>query len=301
MATESSDESAVSGPLEAEVWRPASPEELLRRQATPEGTEPSVPAVNIERRQELERMVRNMPAALEPYLELAAIYHRLERFYDAQRVLEKARTHHAENTELLWQLEETQLARALQRLGEVRRLVQSTRAPQARDELERCQVEWAVRRAEVCRARLARDADRPNLWVKLGEAERDLGHLDAALEACARVLDHPEHGAAAALVTAQCHALRGNDLEALAAYRAAGMRRSRTAAPAVRLAAMRGAAALAARRGLVASGLRYAAAWHELAPEDPDALATLRHLESLSSDAAEIHGEEETENATSDR
>ena len=242
-------------PLEGGRWRPVRPEELLRRgepQSTP-SPEPHTARPTLERRQELERYLRDRPADIDSYLELAAIYRNADRAAEATRVLKQALEVEPNHPQVLWQVEEASLARALQQLRDVREVSQRLHSPEALHELERAQTDWANRRAEVCRARLARDPSLTHLRVVLAEALRDLGHHHEAIESLQPALADDEEAPLAYLILGNCLQASGRDLEALAAWRACALRRAVPAPPRIRIAALRAAVDVAQRHGLDAS------------------------------------------------
>ncbi|WP_164104089.1 tetratricopeptide repeat protein [Candidatus Laterigemmans baculatus] len=239
-------------PLEGGRWRPVRPEELLRREEVSEagGSRELPRAPSLERRQELERYLRDRPADIEAYLELAAIYRQAGRSVEATRVLKQALESEPEEPRVLWQLEEASLARALQQLQDVRQVAQRLHTPEADRELERAQTDWACRRVEVCQSRLQRDASQDHLRVVLAEALRDLGRYDEAIEALGPALLVDREAPLAYLILGHCLQAVGRDLEALAAWRAAALRRAVPAPPRIRLNAMQAAADVAERLGL---------------------------------------------------
>ncbi len=245
--------------LEGGVWRPLAPEELLRKgmpqddplNADASSQGPRTPP--LERRQELERFIKDRPADMDAYLELAAIYRQAGRSAEATRVLKTALEVEPAHAEVLWQLEEARLARALQQLRDVREMAARVKTPEADRELERAQTDWACRRVEVCRDRLARDPAAIRLRLVLAEALRDLGEYEAAIEAIAAALEHDSEAPQAYLIQAQCQQTLGRHLEALASYRSAALRRAVPAPAKLRVVAMRAASSIATNLGLVAT------------------------------------------------
>lgn len=239
-------------PLEGGRWRPVRPDELLRRDDSAGAVPAAAPvaAPSLERRQELERYLRGRPADIDAYLELAAIYREAGRTVEATRVLKQALESEPGEPRVLWQLEETSLARALQQLHDVRQVAQRLHTPEAERELERAQTDWACRRAEVCRARLSRDPSLDHLRVVLAEALRDLGRTEEAIEALGPALQVDCEAPLAYLILGHCLQANGKDLEALAAWRAAALRRAVPAPPRIRVAALQAAADVAERLGL---------------------------------------------------
>lgn len=266
-------------PLEGGRWRPVRPEELLRRgdgvssvcSDAPRSTQPT-----LERRQELERYLRDQPADIDSYLELAAIYRNANRATEATRVLKQALKVEPDHPLVLWQLEEASLARALQHLRDVREVAERLHSPEAQQELERAQIDWANRRAEVCRSRLGRDPSLTHLRVVLAEALRDLGQNDEAIEALRPALRDDTEAPLAYLIFGNCLQAAGQDLEALAAWRACALRRAVPAAQRIRVAALRAAIDLAERLGLGASLALYRQSLRQCqsdSGDQPDSLA----------------------------
>lgn len=256
-------------PLEGGRWRPVRPEELLRRGDSVPSTSPQPRAAQptLERRQELERYLRDRPADIDSYLELAAIYRDAGRSNEATRVLKQALEVEPEHPLVLWQMEEALLARALQQLRDVREVAQQLHSPEALHELERAQTDWANRRAEVCRSRLARDPSLIHLRVVLAEALRDLGHYDEAIASLQPALEDDTEAPLAYLILGNCLQASGRDLEALAAWRACALRRAVPAPARIRAAALRAAVDIAERHGLGASLPLYRQALQQCEPE----------------------------------
>jgi tetratricopeptide (TPR) repeat protein len=252
-------------PLEGGRWRPVRPDELLKREATPQNANPDAdkPKVPLERRQELERFIRNRPADMDAYLELAAIYRAQGRSVESTRVLKIANEIEPSHAEVLWQLEESALARALQQLKDVRDVATRVNTAEAHRELERAQTDWACRRADVCRARIARDPKSEHLRVVLAEALRDLGEYREACETLATVLHNDAEAPVAYLILGHCYHALGEELAALSAWRHAALRRAVPAPAKVRLTAMKASMDLAQRLGLLHSLSLYQQAWKQ--------------------------------------
>ncbi len=256
-------------PLEGGRWRPVRPDELLKRDVSQRDASPPVepPKVPLERRQELERFIRNRPADMDAYLELAAIYRSQGRTVESTRVLKIANEIEPSHTEVLWQLEESALARALQQLKDVRDVATRVNTAEAHRELERAQTDWACRRADVCRARIARDPQSEHLRVVLAEALRDLGEYREACEILSTVLDNDAEAPIAYLILGHCYHALGEELAALSAWRHAALRRAVPAPAKVRLTAMKAATELAQRLGLQHSLPLYQHAWKQAEQE----------------------------------
>src|SRR5690606_26175553 len=103
------------------------------------------------------------------YLELAAIHRAEDRPLEAKRVLHQALELNAD-PRVLWHYEEAVLARSLQQLREVAQLAARLNTPEVQRELDRAQSDWANRRLDVCRARLAREPDNHQYRLVMAEA-----------------------------------------------------------------------------------------------------------------------------------
>lgn len=246
-------------PLEGVRWRPLRPEDLFRKEPPPNvdaEEPPNRPAVR-DRRQELEHYVKDRPADIDAYLELAALYREAGRSVEAVRVLKMALQVEPQHTEVLWQLEEASLARSLQQWKDVREVTAKLKTAEAQYELERAHTDWAHRRIEVCRARLGRNPHQGSLWLILAQALRDLEKNDEAVEALQPILGDEELACQAYCLLGNCQVALGNDLAALSAFRHAALRREVPAPADIRAAAMKGAITITQRLGLPQSQSLY--------------------------------------------
>lgn len=204
--------------------------------ATPEAEKRTVP---LQRRQELEQLLRTNPTNLDAFTELAAIYRAEERHVDARRILRQALEVFPGHGELQYQYEEAVLARSLQQLREVNDLATRLDTPETDRELDRSTMDWAMRRMEVCQARLDRDPSALHLYVQLAEARFDADQFEEAIQTAAPVLHHDDYAPAAHLLVGRSHLALGNELEALKSLRACAMRRAVAAPLAIRIVALR--------------------------------------------------------------
>jgi len=233
------------------------PDELLRRNVTDTATEPAPPKVNLQRQQELERYLKPKPADVEAYLELAEIYRRAVRPIEARRTLKKGLEIHPDEPQLIWQLEEANLAQSIYQLREVTELARRLGTGEAQRELERAIIDWAARRVEVCEARLKRDPANLQLRVLLSEALKDMGRFEEAIEEADVASESDALAPTAHLIRGQCFQALNEMRKALQAYRAAAFRRAVPAPPRIRCLAMRAAMELAETLGLPQSYARY--------------------------------------------
>ncbi len=209
------------------------------------------------RRQILEKQIREHALDIELYLELAAIHRAEDRPLEARRLLQQALQLNKNDLRVLWEFEEATLARSLQQFREVSDLAARLHTAEVDRELQRAQLDWANRRIEVCRARLERDPTKVNLRLVIAEALYDLGMFKEAAEELQPCLDIDALSPQAYLIRGKCLVDLGNELAALSAFRAVAMRRAVVAPPRIRAAAMRAAVEIAERLHLTLSVERY--------------------------------------------
>lgn len=209
------------------------------------------------RRQELERHLQDHPADLSACVELASLYRQENRPADAVRVLRKASAFHSDDHDFLWAYEEALLARSLQQLQEVGALATRLKTVEVEEEKQRCEVDWARCRVDVCRARLRRDAGNQHHRLTLVHALKELERFDDAIREAETAAKDVRLAPAAHLLRAQCLEATGKRFESLPAYRAAAMRRCTPAPARIRVRAMRAALNIAETLGLDLSAQRY--------------------------------------------
>jgi len=213
--------------------------------------------VVLQRRQQLEQHLRSSPTDLDAYFELARIYRLEDRPLEARRILAQALQTFPDHQALLWELEEATLARSLQQYREVSEIARRLQTPEAERELQRSRSDWALRRIEVCRARLDRDPSLSHLRIVLAEAFIDAGRYEEAIEAVGPALEIDEQSCHGHLLVAKCLIAQGEDERALPHLRAASMRRAVVAPPRTKLAALRLLCDAAERLGLPETLPRY--------------------------------------------
>ncbi|MEM9828605.1 MAG: tetratricopeptide repeat protein [Planctomycetota bacterium] len=228
--------------------------------ASPGGSTRPDPARIVQRQQSLEHHLRGNPTDLDAFRELAAIYRDQDRPIEARRVLKQALEVFPEDADLLWEYEESVLARSLQLFREVRDLASRLQTPETDRELRRATQDWAMRRIEVCRARLTREPTKVHLNVQLGEAHYDAEEYTQAIEVLSRVVDQHAWAPAAYLMIGKCHAALGHDAEAMAALRACALRRAVPAPPRIRSIALQLLVDNAERLGIPKTAEHYRAA-----------------------------------------
>jgi tetratricopeptide (TPR) repeat protein len=188
--------------------------------------EQEVPAMVLQRRQQLEQQIRTNPTDREPFLELGAIYREEQRPIEAKRVLSQAIELFPEDADLKWEFEEATLARSLQQLREVTELAGRIDTAETDRELARCQRDWACRRIETCQARLDRDPHLHYIRVALGEAMLDADMTEQAIEELEPLLSLDDFSPPAFLLRGKCFLAMKRELDAMADFRACAMRRS---------------------------------------------------------------------------
>jgi|TARA_R110002072_G_scaffold37010_2_gene108607 tetratricopeptide (TPR) repeat protein len=205
------------------------------------------------RRQQLEHHLKTCPTDRDSYLELATIYREENRPLQAAKILRQAHETFPDDSSLLWELEEAQLARSVQQLVEVRDLATRLGNSSADHELERATADWGNCRLKVCRARLNRDPSLTYLRMVLGEALYDLERYDEAIDELEPLLDSETHSPGAYLLTGRCQLLLSQDMAAMKSLRQASIRRAVIGPAKTRSAALKLLIDLADRHGLSAS------------------------------------------------
>lgn len=223
----------------------------------------------VKRRQQLEHHLRNNPIDRDAFLELALLYRNDDKPGEAGRVLKRGLEVFPDDPKMQWDAEEAVLARSLQILREASELAKRFATPAAEHERGRAATDWAQRRIEVCRSRLARDPSLVQLNVILGEAYYDVEKYADAIEVLNRVTDHPRFSPVAYLLIGKCEAARGRFLESMSAFRGASMRRAIVAPPAVRTQALTALIETADRLGTPATKAIYESALASIRQTDP--------------------------------
>jgi len=218
--------------------------------------EPSA-KVPLLRRQQLEQKLREHALDIDLYLELAAIHRSEDRPLEARRLLQQALQLSKDDPRVLWEFEEATLARSLQQFREVSDLASRLNTSEVDREVKRSQTDWANRRLDVCRARLARDPSKHPLRLVVAEALFDLELYGEAIEELQPCFEMDSLSASANMILGKSLVCQGDEIAALSAFRAVGLRRTVTTPPRLRLAAMRQALEIAQRHHLKLSVERY--------------------------------------------
>ena len=260
----SDEQSPGLSPMDGGPWRPVRPDELLRRNPGAEATssldesaELPDTKVRLERRQELEHHLKQSPTDRDAYLELGRIYRAEDRPADARRILQQAIEIFPDEESILWECEEAILARSLQQLRNVTELAENLDTAETEHELQRSKADWAARRIEVCRARLARMPEKLNLRVSLADAMYDAGDFQDALSELDPVLNDDELAPSAYLLRGRCLLELGKDVDAMKALRASALRRAVVAPLSIRVQALRLLCQAAERLGVLLTLEKY--------------------------------------------
>tara|TARA_R110002049_G_scaffold27321_2_gene94137 strand:+ start:297789 stop:298601 length:813 start_codon:yes stop_codon:yes gene_type:complete len=216
-----------------------------------------------QRRQELEHLLKTNPTDRNAYLELAAIYRCESRPLEAKRVLDQAHDLFPDDLTILWELEEATLARSLQQYRGFSDLAKRLETAEAEREVQRSASDWALRRIEVCHARLQRDPALRHLHLARAEAFMDVDRFEEAIEEIQPVLNSDEHSPQAHLILGRALLATGKDAPAMAALRAASLRRAVVAPVRVRVAALRLLCETAERLGVELTLARYRESLHQ--------------------------------------
>jgi len=238
------------------------------------------------RRQQLEQKLREHACDVELYLELAAIHRNEDRPLEAKRVLHEALQVSKDDARVLWQYEEAVLARSMQQLREVSDLAARLNTPEVQRELHRSQTDWANRRLDVCRARLKRDPDKHAFRMIVAEALIDLEMYAEAAEELLPCFEVDSLAPQARLLQGKCLSATGDLLGALAAYRAAALRRTVVAPAKIRVAALAAATDIARQLALPQSVQRYS---HALQTAEQDHAAEKQATDKRTDKATRTH------------
>ncbi|WP_168566455.1 tetratricopeptide repeat protein [Crateriforma spongiae] len=225
------------------------------------------PKVQLERRQQLERAIRENHGNVDQFLELGRLYRDEHRPLEAKRVLAQAAKIFPDNDDVQWQLEEAILARSLQQFREANDLASRVNSAEADEELVRSQRDWIRQRIEICTARLKRDASLKHLCVILSEAHFDAGDFQNAIDAVQPALSCDDYSPQAFLMRARSELALGESESALKSLRLCALRREIIAPPKIRLAALRLLCDTARTLGLTATLKHYEKALHDVQSE----------------------------------
>ena len=268
------------------AMQPLTPDDLLIRTSTAEhdqmeekaGVEDS--PVVLERFQSLEKVIRDIPLTVDPYLELAEIYIKSTRWLDAKRVLEKAIERFPENEKANFLFEEAQLARSVQLLQDAQQLHESQPTKLTDKSLQRCLLELNVLREKVYRGRLGRHPDQIGLNIPLAVALENLGQRKEAIACLESAVVVPEFRSEAAYHLGQLYERAGEVTKALSLYRRAAMFRVPLPSVDARLRALAAAANLAQKSKMIDSAKRYLQMLVELQPENAVLKKRLSEIEA---------------------
>lgn len=266
---------------------PLSPDDLLIRPkpTVDEGwfEEPKAEAtsapISLERFQALERVIRDMPINVDPYLELARIYLGQKRWTDAKRVLDLAVERFPESDEANHLCEDAQLNRSWELRKQAEEAHQAEPTKLTLEALQRSTVEFSVLKEKVCRQRLQRHPEQLELNLPLADALESLGEREKAIDCIQKAVVDPELRAKSSFMLGQLMERSKRIPEALSAYRRAAMFRLPPPPDDIKLSALSSAAALAEKFGLVDSAVRYVSMLCELQPQNEPLKKRLEELQ----------------------
>ncbi|MFN3192661.1 MAG: tetratricopeptide repeat protein [Aureliella sp.] len=272
--------------------KPLTPEDLVMRSGSENGDSPiSAPVwgtdapttrpkieIPLERFQTLEKIVRDSPITVDPYLELARIYFDQERWQDVRRIAEMALEKFPEDDDANFLCEEAQINRSRQLFLEAKQTHDAEPTRLTLEPLERSNMELNVLREKVYEKRLARHPDKTELNLQLAEAHENLGNTDKAIARLEIASQVPELRARAAYQLGRLYERTQSITEALSAYRKAAMFRVPEPPYDLKIASLAAAANLAQKFGLIDSALRYVELLDQLQPNNA---AIKKRLEEL--------------------
>lgn len=266
------------------MTHPLNPDDLIIRQPVrkDESSDQSSPLYTLERFQELERVIRDIPLTVDPYLELAEIYRNAARWNDARKVLEKAVSRFPEDERATYLYEESQMSRSLELCSIAEAEHQAEPTSLTLEKLQRCQLEWNVLRERIFRDRLKRQPEQMDLMLPLAESLDELERRDEAIALLEQASQLPPLRATASLQLGKLLEKVGRVPEALSAYRRAALFRVPPPSLSLQVDALKRAAHLAESHHLLDSARRYLKLLVELQPNDS---SIQQHLATLPSDS----------------
>lgn len=260
---------------EVTAMEPLSPKDLLMRPKYDEDGEPVTSVsdslgreVPLERFQTLEKVVRDSPITVDPYIELATIYFEQKRWSDVRRVIELALAKFPEDEQANYLHEESQLLRSLELYNGAKAAHEAEPTRLTLEPLERSKLEVNVLREKVCRARLARHPEQLELNLTLATALENLGQVEEATKCLEAAATSESIRAEASLRLGKLYERSNRVTDALSAYRRAAFFRVPPPPEDTKIAALTAAANLADSAGMIDSAIRYIELLSELQPNN---------------------------------
>ncbi len=213
--------------------------------------------IPLARYQTLERVIRDSPITVDPYVELAKIYLQTQRWMDAKRILDLAIEKFPDDEQANLLLEEAQINRSLQLLEEAKKAHAAEPTRLTLEAIERCNLELNVLREKICRKRLERQPSQTELFIPLAIALANLDRADEAVEYLSKAVHVAKLRATAGLLLGELLEKSNRIPEALSAYRRVALFRIPEPTHDQKVRALTSAANLAERCGMVDSALRY--------------------------------------------
>jgi tetratricopeptide (TPR) repeat protein len=248
--------------------RPTEPDDLIRRHSAQPDSEEPAPQIRLERYQQLEHQIRELPLYVNPYIELAEIYMQASRWSDARRVLEKAVERFPEEQKANFLLEESQLARAKQLLTQTEQEMFADASPIVKKKLDDSRLELNNLRARIFQSRLQRQPGQTQLLLPLADALQQLNRTEEAIETLRLATGHADIRAEASLQLGRMLEQIGNIPAALSAYRRAALFRIPQPEQSIKVKALEAAADLSENHQLYHSTRRYLLLLLDMFPDE---------------------------------
>lgn len=262
--------------------QPLTPKDLvIRPKPEDEESKSEVPHIPLERYQELERTIRDIPLHVDPYIELYNIYSGAHRWADARRVMEIAVHRFPDDHQAAYLYEEAQLARSqeLAQKAEAEHLSEPTQL--TLESHHRSQLELNVLREKIFRQRFERDPSQVQLLIPWADALDRLEQKDEAISKLRTASLTPHLRAEASLQLGRMLERATRVTDALSAYRRAAFFRVPPPSIETKYAALLAAADLAMRSGMVDSSRRYLQMLVDLNPQNEYLRGRLAEIRAL--------------------
>ncbi len=171
--------------------------------------------------QALEHTIRDNPTNVDAHLELAELYVRDERDYDAEKLLQRGIEATGDNVLVREMWEEIRLLRSRKRCTLAERRVEVEATSDAREALTETRREHHRLELEILAGRCAREPENAALQVEVGIRLKRLGKFNEACQRFNQALNDALHRPAAALELGECQEQFEQYPQALTLYRQA--------------------------------------------------------------------------------
>jgi len=239
--------------------------------SAPSGTETAVPEpaaprhqVQLTPIQRLEKAITTEPEIVENYLELIDLYIAAQRFQDAERVFQRARSVLPGDLDVLSKGEDLFIAIAEHQLAVARRQAEARPGPETAQLVEQCEGELVRRKLTVLDARCQRFPEDCTLKMELAQLLKRSGNYRTAAERFQEARQDPKLYCQATLELGECLQHLRQYVKALHCYQRAAERASQEEQSDLRKLALY-------RAGMLATGMK----------EYPVALTCLEQLVAI--------------------